>query len=419
MQWLASELAAHSSEGQALQAGAPGPWQGAQGPHSTCQPPGLAGAGGGRRRRAHLEDAGAGGLSHAQSAHPQLGHLVQARVVGDGAHQHRHLVLLHASTRRRQTARGKERGNHQRSVSVNVCRGCTPGCAATPAPRWPLLHPCRSPGPRYTPGAAGWAARAIVPPACAGQSRAPHGARLKRESGSPACRAAGWRLNGRQCSSKQAHGVGGRRAGWGERGVCERGAGLLLFSWPLSHVCTLPAMNFASLDRDRGGRLVLDMNSRLSTTLLKSLSVRRTRKRYSCGTGAAHAGSRSSRVCVCGGGGVGGRGGQAGWPRTKVWRGADLRGWSPFCCGCPRARGLPARLRPGLAGWHSALPSWHAAAAAVAPTARAAALWQPAGLHQSPGCLPQAEGLLLLQLRGLSGAAGCLLVCKLLTAAPA
>ena len=35
----------------------------------------------------------------------------------------------------------------------------------------------------------------------------------------------------------------------------------------LTMLCrTLPAMNLASLERDRGGRLVLDMNSRLSTT---------------------------------------------------------------------------------------------------------------------------------------------------------
>ena len=46
---------------------------------------------------------------------------------------------------------------------------------------------------------------------------------------------------------------------------------------------TLPAMNLASLDMDRGALLILDINSLFSTTLLKLLSVRLARKRYSCG----------------------------------------------------------------------------------------------------------------------------------------
>ena len=40
-------------------------------------------------------------------------------------------------------------------------------------------------------------------------------------------------------------------------------------------------MNFASLESESGGRFVLLMNKRLSTTLTKSVSVRRARKRYS------------------------------------------------------------------------------------------------------------------------------------------
>ena len=44
----------------------------------------------------------------------------------------------------------------------------------------------------------------------------------------------------------------------------------------------MPFMNFANLDRDKGGLLVRDMNSRLRTTLLKFLSVLRTKKLYSC-----------------------------------------------------------------------------------------------------------------------------------------
>lgn len=47
-------------------------------------------------------------------------------------------------------------------------------------------------------------------------------------------------------------------------------------------VLTLPFMKVASLDRDRGGLFVLDMNSRLRTTLLNLLSVRLTRNVYSC-----------------------------------------------------------------------------------------------------------------------------------------
>lgn len=38
-------------------------------------------------------------------------------------------------------------------------------------------------------------------------------------------------------------------------------------------------MNAASLERDRGGLFVLDMNRRLRMTLLNLLSVRLTRKR--------------------------------------------------------------------------------------------------------------------------------------------
>lgn len=41
---------------------------------------------------------------------------------------------------------------------------------------------------------------------------------------------------------------------------------------------TLPSMYFCRRDKDRGGRLVLDINSRFNTTLLKLLSVRRTKK---------------------------------------------------------------------------------------------------------------------------------------------
>ena len=48
---------------------------------------------------------------------------------------------------------------------------------------------------------------------------------------------------------------------------------------PASPARTLPSMNLASLDSDSGGRLILLMNRRLSTTALKLLSVRRSRKR--------------------------------------------------------------------------------------------------------------------------------------------
>ena len=41
---------------------------------------------------------------------------------------------------------------------------------------------------------------------------------------------------------------------------------------------TLPSVSLISLDKDRGGLLVLDMNSLFSTTLLKPLSVLLTRK---------------------------------------------------------------------------------------------------------------------------------------------
>lgn len=41
---------------------------------------------------------------------------------------------------------------------------------------------------------------------------------------------------------------------------------------------TLPSVSLISLDNDRGGLLVLDMNSLFSTTLLKPLSVLLTRK---------------------------------------------------------------------------------------------------------------------------------------------
>lgn len=41
---------------------------------------------------------------------------------------------------------------------------------------------------------------------------------------------------------------------------------------------TLFFMNFVSLERDRGGLLVRDINSRFSTTLLNLLSVLLTRK---------------------------------------------------------------------------------------------------------------------------------------------
>lgn len=41
---------------------------------------------------------------------------------------------------------------------------------------------------------------------------------------------------------------------------------------------TFPSMYFCRRDKDRGGRLVLDINSRFNTTLLKLLSVRRTKK---------------------------------------------------------------------------------------------------------------------------------------------
>lgn len=46
----------------------------------------------------------------------------------------------------------------------------------------------------------------------------------------------------------------------------------------LGEAITLPFMNFANLDRDRGGLLVRDMKSRLRTTLLKLLSVLLTKK---------------------------------------------------------------------------------------------------------------------------------------------
>lgn len=45
---------------------------------------------------------------------------------------------------------------------------------------------------------------------------------------------------------------------------------------------TLPFMNLMSLERDRGGLLILDINNLLRTTWLKVASVRRARKRYSC-----------------------------------------------------------------------------------------------------------------------------------------
>ena len=47
---------------------------------------------------------------------------------------------------------------------------------------------------------------------------------------------------------------------------------------------TLPLMNFTSLESESGGRFVFDMYSLFRTTLLKLLSVRRTRKLYSCAT---------------------------------------------------------------------------------------------------------------------------------------
>ena len=43
---------------------------------------------------AHLQDAGACGLSEAQRDHPQLGQLIQPLVIRDGAHQHRNLALV-------------------------------------------------------------------------------------------------------------------------------------------------------------------------------------------------------------------------------------------------------------------------------------------------------------------------------------
>ena len=43
----------------------------------------------------------------------------------------------------------------------------------------------------------------------------------------------------------------------------------------------LSFMNFASLESESGGRLILDMNRRFNTVLLKSESVRRAKKRYS------------------------------------------------------------------------------------------------------------------------------------------
>lgn len=67
---------------------------------------------------------------------------------------------------------------------------------------------------------------------------------------------------------------------------------------------TLPAMNVDSLDRDSGGRLILLMYSRLSTTSLKLLSVRRARNRYSCRgvwqgrRRARHGGVHASRPCL-------------------------------------------------------------------------------------------------------------------------
>ena len=46
----------------------------------------------------------------------------------------------------------------------------------------------------------------------------------------------------------------------------------------LPAVLTLPSVSLISLDKDRGGLLVLDMNSLFSTTLLNPLSVLLTRK---------------------------------------------------------------------------------------------------------------------------------------------
>ena len=60
---------------------------------------------------------------------------------------------------------------------------------------------------------------------------------------------------------------------------------------------TLPSMNFARRESDSGGRLVRDMNRRFSTTLLNLLSVRRTRKLYSCVQQLTHRGHPPFAVC--------------------------------------------------------------------------------------------------------------------------
>jgi hypothetical protein len=56
----------------------------------------------------------------------------------------------------------------------------------------------------------------------------------------------------------------------------------MLANNPLLLAPTLPAMNLASFDRDRGARFARDWKRRFSTTALNFESVRRTRNWYSC-----------------------------------------------------------------------------------------------------------------------------------------
>lgn len=56
---------------------------------------------------------------------------------------------------------------------------------------------------------------------------------------------------------------------------------------PWTQARTLPSMNFTRRESESGGRLVRDINRRLSTTLLNLLSVRLTRKLYNCAQATA------------------------------------------------------------------------------------------------------------------------------------
>ena len=47
---------------------------------------------------ADLDDAGTGSLCHAQGHNCELGHLEQADIICDSAHQHSNLVLLHSKS---------------------------------------------------------------------------------------------------------------------------------------------------------------------------------------------------------------------------------------------------------------------------------------------------------------------------------